>query len=125
MKGILEDGLNALADLLQSGASSCHPETEERLERLAKEWEAAGLHTGAELLTNLGQALAQRRHGGGAGDPLNIMSLTGKAARYTRLCLQKYGLDAARERLNQAAEPEEDSEECEEQEETEHHETDS
>lgn len=118
MKGILEDGINALADLLQSGAASCCPETEERLARLAKEWEAAGLHTGGALLTELSAALAQRRHGGRAGDPLTIMALTGRAARYTRLCLQKYGLDAARARLNRAAEPDED-EESEEQEDAE------
>ncbi len=124
MKGILEDGINALADLLQSGAASCCPETEEHLTRLAREWEATGLHTGAALLMDLSAALAQRRHGGEAGDLLHIMALTGKAARYTRLCLQKYGIDTARERLNQTVEIDED-EETEEQEETEHHETDS
>ena len=30
MKRLLEDGLAALCDLLQSGGGTCHPETENR-----------------------------------------------------------------------------------------------
>lgn len=105
MKALLDDGLSVLSDLLQSGAGSCHPETEARLERLAQDWEDAGLHTGAKLLTQLSQALAQRRHGGATG-PLELMEFTSAAARYIRFCQQKYGLDAAGERLMQAEEQE-------------------
>lgn len=98
MRTLLEDGLLALSDLLQSGGGSCHPETEQRLERCAEAWERAGLHTGSQLLSQTAQALARRRHGGGA-DPLELMELTGKAARYARLCLRKHALDAALARL--------------------------
>lgn len=98
VKTRLEDGLLALSDLLQSGGGSCRPETEERLAGCAKDWEAAGLHTGAALLSRTAQILALRRHGGG-GDPAELMEAAGKAARYTRLCLQKYALDAACARL--------------------------
>lgn len=117
MKTLLDDGLAALSDLLQSGTASCHPETETRLARLAKDWEATGLHTGAKLLEELAQALAQRRHGGNV-TAWNLMDLAGKAARYTRFCIQKYGLDSAKEQLNQIYE-------SEEEEEPENHETDS
>ena len=98
MKVLLDDGLAALSDLLQSGAGSCHPETEERLEKLSREWEDAGLHTGAALLSRIAGALAARRHGGGH-DPMALMEVVGQAVRYTRLCRQKYSLDAAGERL--------------------------
>lgn len=107
MKGLLEDGLTALADLLQSGAASCHPETEQHLEQLGREWEDAGLHTGGELLKQLSQTLAQRRHGGG-GDRLDVMELVDRCARYARLCQQKYTLDQAGERLCQGEIEEED-----------------
>ena len=105
MKALLDDGLSVLSDLLQSGVGSCHPETEARLNRLSQSWEDAGLHTGSTLLAQLAQALAQRRHGGESG-PLDRMEKTGTAVRYIRFCQQKYGLDAAKARLNQVEEQE-------------------
>lgn len=107
MKILLDDGLAVLSDLLQSGAGSCHPETEERLEKLSRDWEDAGLHTGAALLSELAGALAARRHGGGR-DPITLMALVGRAARYTKLCQQKYCLDAAGGRLCREDDQEED-----------------
>ena len=101
MRALLEEGLFALADLLQSGAGACHPETGERLGKLSQDWEASGLHTGAKLLHQIAQALEERRHGG-AGDPLALMELVSNAVRYTQLCRQKYSLDAAGRRLCQA-----------------------
>lgn len=100
MKELLDEGLFVLSDLLQSGAGSCHPETGERLQGLSQDWEASGLHTGAQLLTQIAQALEARRHGG-AGDPMLLMELVGNAARYTQFCQQKYCLDAAGRRLLQ------------------------
>jgi len=98
MKALLEEGLFTLSDLLQSGAGSCPPETGERLQRLSRDWEASGLHTGAELLGQIAQALEARRHGG-TGDPVLFLERVGKAVRYTQLCQQKYCLDAAGRRL--------------------------
>lgn len=98
MKHLLDDGLAVLCDLLQSGGGTCHPETESRLERLSRDWEDAGLHTGSALLKETAGLLAQRRHGG-EQDPLALMDAVSRAARYTRLCRQKYSLDAAGERL--------------------------
>lgn len=118
IRALLDDGLSVLSDLLQSGAGSCHPETEARLERISQDWDDAGLHTGAKLLTQLSQALAQRRHGGDAGS-LALMGHASAAARYIRFCQQKYGLDAAGERLCQSAE------EYDEEQEDFDHETDS
>ena len=117
IRALLDDGLSVLSDLLQSGAGSCHPETEARLNRLSQDWEDAGLHTGAKLLSQLAQALEQRRHGGGA-DSLKLMEHTAAAARYIRFCQQKYGLDAAGERLCQTSEEDEEQEDFD-------HETDS
>lgn len=111
MRRLLDDGLAVLCDLLQSGGGTCHPETESRLERTAQEWEDAGLHTGAKLLGETAALLAQRRHGA-AQDPLALMDTVSRAARYTRLCQQKYSLDAAGERLkntNQEEDHETDS----------------
>lgn len=110
MKQLLDDGMAVLCDLLQSGGGSCHPETEERLVRLARDWEAAGLHTGAGLLGETAEALAQRRHGGDR-DPRTLMERVSLAARYIRICRQKYCLDAACARLNNITQEE-------------HHETD-
>ncbi len=105
MKRLLEDGLAALCDLLQSGGGTCHPETENRLERLSRDWEDAGLHTGSKLLSETAALLAQRRHGG-TQDPLALMDTVSQAARYTRLCYQKYSLDAAGERLKNTTQEE-------------------
>jgi len=109
MRELLDDGLSALADLLQSGADSCHPETERRLERLGREWEDAGLHTGSALLAQIAQALAARRHGGEGEEP-GLMELVDRCARYTRLCQQKYALDQAGQRLCRRENEEEDHE---------------
>ncbi len=105
MKALLDDGLSVLSDLLQSGAGSCHPETEDRLNRLSQDWESIGLHTGSKLLAQIAQTLAQRRHGGQAG-PLDLLEQTGTAVRYIQFCQQKYGLDAAKAKLNQVEEQE-------------------
>ena len=109
MMSLLEDGLSALSDLLQSGAGSCHPETEERLSQLAQAWEGAGLHTGSQLLFQVSEALSVRRHGG-EENPAALMELVGRAARYIRLCQQKYALDQAERRLCQQKYEEEDHE---------------
>ena len=100
MKDLLDEGLEALAGLLQSGALSCHPETEERLARLGRDFEDNGLHTGAQLLTEVSQALSSRRHGGETSS-MELMDRVGPAVRYIRLCQQKYALDAAGEQLRQ------------------------
>ena len=94
MRRLLDDGLSALADLLQSGGGSCPPETEERLRTLSEAWEDAGLHTGSSLLGDIARTLAERRHGGNR-DPLALMALTDRAVRYTRYCQQKCALDDA------------------------------
>lgn len=99
MKRLLDDGLAVLCDLLQSGGGTCHPETGDRLERLSRDWEDAGLHTGSALLMEVAGLLAQRRHGADQ-DPLALMDAVSRAARYTKLCRQKYSLDAAGARLN-------------------------
>lgn len=109
MKALLDEGTFVLSDLLQSGAGSCHPETGERLRKLARDWEASGLHTGAGLLEDIAQALEARRHGG-TPDPTGLMERVWTAVRYTQLCRQKYCLDAAGRRLCQTG-PERDKEE--------------
>ena len=105
MKDLLEEGMEALSDLLQSGALSVHPETEARLARLAQDFEDSGLHTGGKLLQAVADALSARRHG---GETAPLLSCAGPAARYIHLCQQKYALDAAGEQLLQSENEEED-----------------
>lgn len=103
LRGLFEELLAALCDLLQSGAASLPPESASRLTELAQRCEATGLHTGSELCTRLYELLQNQRHQFSA-DPLPLAETVSRAAQYIFLCRQKLALDAAEEKWNKETE---------------------
>ena len=104
MKQLLDELLGTLADLLQSGYASVHPDTAITLDNLATRCEDNGLHTGAALLNRISQALQDRRHTL-AKDDLRLTDEVCRAVRYTVLCQEKLNQLTVNERWQKLAEP--------------------
>ena len=110
MKELLEEILEALAGLLQSGFATAPPLASEHFDELARRCEDTGLHTGAALFTRLGELLQSGRHQL-SPEPLPLAEAVSRAARYVTLCRERLALDAAEEDWNNETEQNETEEE--------------
>jgi len=86
MKELLEEILEALAGLLQSGFATAPPLASEHFDELARRCEDTGLHTGAALLREVSAQLSRRRHAAEKQDQ-PLADAVCRAARYTALCI--------------------------------------
>lgn len=88
MTELLREMEPILGDLLRSGLDTGGPASAEKLRALAGRCEAAGLHTGAALLTELADGLTARPHALQKND-LPLVDTLCRLARYEALCRQK------------------------------------
>lgn len=88
MTELLQEVQLALTELLQSGLDTGGPAALPRLHALAARCEAAGLHTGSTLLTQLEEALDARSHTM-EKDDLPLAAVLCRTARYLELCREK------------------------------------
>ena len=83
---LLKEMETALADLLQSGLSTV--QEGRRFTKLAAACEAQGLHTGSQLMGEIGRGLDARSHTL-EKDDLPLMETICRAVRYIKLCEEK------------------------------------
>lgn len=88
MTMLLDDLERALTDLMQMGLATAGPDMAARLEELSAKSEAAGLHTGAQLIGQIARLLRERSHHMEKTD----LELTGAVCRtehYIMLCRRR------------------------------------
>lgn len=87
MRELLDDMQRAMADLMLSGYSSGEA-ISQRFRHLGEECAQCGLHTGADLMTQIGKTLEIRSHSMQKED-LPLTSKICRAMRYVELCREK------------------------------------
>ena len=85
MNDLLDDLERGLTDLLQMGLATAGADMVRRLRDLSDRAEAAGLHTGADLFSQIAKLLDERSHTMAKND-LDIASAVFRAEHYITLC---------------------------------------
>ena len=85
MKLLFDDLERALTDLLQMGLATAGPDMAKRLRSLSDRAEAAGLHTGAALFSEIAGLLTERSHSLQKTD-LPLTAAVFRAEHYITLC---------------------------------------
>ena len=85
MKNLLDDLEQGLTDLLQMGLATAGADMVRRLKELSHRAEASGLHTGADLFSQIAKLLDERSHIMAKTD-LDIASAVFRAEHYITLC---------------------------------------
>lgn len=106
MRELLGEIEQLLGDLLRSGLDTGGPPAVEKLRALGGRCEAAGLHTGAALLTELADGLAARPHAL-QKDDLPLADALCRLVRYEELCRQRLQEEAVVARWQCLAEEQE------------------
>lgn len=85
MKLLLDDLEQGLTDLLQMGLATAGADMVKRFRELSERCEAAGLHTGAGLFSELSGLLAERSHRMDRTD-MSLTAAVCRAEHYITLC---------------------------------------
>ena len=85
MKDLLDDLERSLTDLLQMGLATAGADLVRRLRELSDRAEGAGLHTGAELFSQIAKLLDERSHTMTKTD-LDTAAAVFRAQHYITLC---------------------------------------
>ena len=85
MKQLLDDLERGLTDLLQMGLTTAGADMIRRLRELSDRAEAAGLHTGADLFSQIAKLLEERSHTLAKTD-LDTAAAIFRAEHYITLC---------------------------------------
>ena len=85
MKDLLDDMERSLTDLLQMGLATAGADMVRRLRELSDRAEGAGLHSGAELFSQIAKLLDERSHTMAKTD-LDTAAAIFRAEHYITLC---------------------------------------
>ena len=104
MKELLDDLHLGLTDLMQRGLATAGPDTAKRFSGLAQQCAAAGLHTGADLCSELARLLTQRMDRVEKTD-LEITAAVCRTEHYITLCRRRMTEEDIRRRWQEGGNP--------------------